>query len=431
MTYSATTEIRGQGVASAAFIDAWLCKIGEKLAKNYAPDSQYKEPPPVGEAIRRIAAECGYNSDLIAAQICKESAGWQSAIVRDKNNPSGLGAVNDNAYAGAVTFASPEAGIRATVAHLRTYVEGEGHPWWDLDPRATAVPRRNLGAVRVLSDLDGKWAYPGKGYGSGIASLANDLVTFAGQQQEAPRVSIPIRVAHATGPNLPKLPMVPKYITVHETANTGIGANAEMHRSFVENGGGSAGVSFHYCVDDHEVVEIESPNYVCWHAGDGYSGTGNRESIAIETCVNSDGNWAKTVENLAALVQTLMDRYGIAEDSVVQHNHWSGKNCPTNLRHRGWNEFKARIAGQLMTISDRLLFPETGKTLQGGFLAYWRAFGGIEVFGFPITEEIQENGMTVQYFERARFEWHPGEVPDRYDVMLGRVGAELLEAKSA
>lgn len=33
------------------------------------------------------------------------------------------------------------------------------------------------------------------------------------------------------------------------------------------------------------------------------------------------------------------------------------------------------------------------------------------------------------WFERARFEWHPGSDPARWDVMLGRVGAELLVSR--
>lgn len=37
--------------------------------------------------------------------------------------------------------------------------------------------------------------------------------------------------------------------------------------------------------------------------------------------------------------------------------------------------------------------------------------------------------MTIQWFERARFEWHPGTFPQRYDVLLGRVGAEVLAAR--
>jgi hypothetical protein len=67
-------------------------------------------------------------------------------------------------------------------------------------------------------------------------------------------------------------------------------------------------------------------------------------------------------------------------------------------------------------------YQETQHNLCAGFRAYWQMYGGVAVFGFPITEEYVENGMTVQYFERARFEWHPGEWPERFDVMLGLLG---------
>ncbi len=74
-------------------------------------------------------------------------------------------------------------------------------------------------------------------------------------------------------------------------------------------------------------------------------------------------------------------------------------------------------------------FPETGHNLCGGFRAYWERFGGLAIFGFPISEEFREvdpgTGLerTVQYFERQRFEWHPGDWPERFDVLLGRLGA--------
>jgi hypothetical protein len=32
----------------------------------------------------------------------------------------------------------------------------------------------------------------------------------------------------------------------------------------------------------------------------------------------------------------------------------------------------------------------------------------------------------VQYFERARFEYHPGSAPARFDVLAGRIGAEAI-----
>lgn len=82
--------------------------------------------------------------------------------------------------------------------------------------------------------------------------------------------------------------------------------------------------------------------------------------------------------------------------------------------------------------SGCLFFPETNHNLCGGFLAYWERFGGLPVFGYPISEEFLETDpvtgtvRTVQYFERHRFEWHPGIWPERFDVLLGRLGASLL-----
>jgi len=78
------------------------------------------------------------------------------------------------------------------------------------------------------------------------------------------------------------------------------------------------------------------------------------------------------------------------------------------------------------TSSDCVYVQATGHNLCGGFRTYWNQFGGLAVFGMPISEPFQENGVTVQYFERQRFEWHPGAWPERYDVLLGRVGAEVL-----
>ncbi len=75
-------------------------------------------------------------------------------------------------------------------------------------------------------------------------------------------------------------------------------------------------------------------------------------------------------------------------------------------------------------------FPETQHNLCAGFRAYWEAFGGLAVFGYPLSEEFVEDGTVVQYFERARFEWHPGQWPERYDVLLTRLGAEAVEAGS-
>jgi hypothetical protein len=65
-------------------------------------------------------------------------------------------------------------------------------------------------------------------------------------------------------------------------------------------------------------------------------------------------------------------------------------------------------------------FPETGHTLRSGFRDFWWDNGGLSIFGFPISEEFEEQSQTdgnvyiVQYFERNRFEWHPEFVCTEY-----------------
>lgn len=72
--------------------------------------------------------------------------------------------------------------------------------------------------------------------------------------------------------------------------------------------------------------------------------------------------------------------------------------------------------------ADRAYFAPTGHFLSYGFKAYWENHGGLAVFGYPISEEMTENGRTVQYFERARFEWWPEHRGTPYEVQLGLLG---------
>jgi hypothetical protein len=131
------------------------------------------------------------------------------------------------------------------------------------------------------------------------------------------------------------------YITIHETANTNNGADAEAHAD-LQSGGNSRDASWHYSVDDHSAYQSFGDDIQCWHAGDG-QGNGNMKSIAIEICVNKDGNFDIAVENAASLTADLMDKHNIPIGNVVQHNKWSGKNCPTYLRNGSkgisWTDF--------------------------------------------------------------------------------------------
>jgi len=69
-------------------------------------------------------------------------------------------------------------------------------------------------------------------------------------------------------------------------------------------------------------------------------------------------------------------------------------------------------------------FPDTEFTVDGDFLTFFDTYGGLEVFGYPITARFLDRGVEVQYFQNARFEAHPNN-PDPYKVQLGLLGSEL------
>jgi hypothetical protein len=76
-------------------------------------------------------------------------------------------------------------------------------------------------------------------------------------------------------------------------------------------------------------------------------------------------------------------------------------------------------------------FSQTGHGIQLGFRQFWLRNGGIPIFGFPLSEEFTEvspddgQTYTVQYFERAKFEYHP-ETPNN-SIQIARLGAQALD----
>jgi uncharacterized protein YkwD len=76
-------------------------------------------------------------------------------------------------------------------------------------------------------------------------------------------------------------------------------------------------------------------------------------------------------------------------------------------------------------------FPETGHNMWPGFATYWERRGGLRLFGYPITEPFWENGLLIQYFERARFEYHPANAGTQWEILLGRLGAEVYTGDTA
>lgn len=130
-----------------------------------------------------------------------------------------------------------------------------------------------------------------------------------------------------------------KKIYIHETDNTNKGSEADNHARLQANGN-SRQASWHWSVDDKEAVQSFTHDYQCWAAG---STKGNNEAIQIEMCVNSDGDYVKTVQNTASLVAKILKDENLTVNDVVQHNFYSGKNCPSKMRSTSapipWSSF--------------------------------------------------------------------------------------------
>jgi hypothetical protein len=79
-------------------------------------------------------------------------------------------------------------------------------------------------------------------------------------------------------------------------------------------------------------------------------------------------------------------------------------------------------------------FGPTSHNVSGVFLQYWRAHGGLAVYGYPINEARMETSTDgkeylTQWFQRSRFELHPENAGTPYEVLLGLLGRQLSEKR--
>ena len=147
-------------------------------------------------------------------------------------------------------------------------------------------------------------------------------------------------------------------------------------------------------------------------------------------------------------------------DAHTEHNWTDGKDYTVQYFERNRFEYHPEFAGTpnevllgllgvqltqtqafptvqpFQNTQDKVYVDATGHSLSEPFLSYWRNNGGLAVFGYPISEPVQEkstsDGKTylVQYFQRNRFEYHPENDP-QYQVLLGLLGKDALAMEKA
>jgi N-acetylmuramoyl-L-alanine amidase CwlA len=144
--------------------------------------------------------------------------------------------------------------------------------------------------------------------------------------------------------NRPGKRLVPTAITIHNTDNVEVGANAAAHAQYQKSADArKREISWHFTVDDQNVYQSLPINEIGWHTG---SKKGDLTSIGVAICVNTDLDVPTAYRRAALLAAVLAFQNRIkVPKRIRQHYDWSGKNCPRVLRGtpNGWQDFLTQI----------------------------------------------------------------------------------------
>lgn len=130
--------------------------------------------------------------------------------------------------------------------------------------------------------------------------------------------------------------MTPEFVVVHNTAND---ASAENEVKYMISNNNQ--VSFHFAVDDKEVVQGLPLDRNAWACGDGANGKGNRKGIQVEICYSKSGGarFDAAEKNAAKFIAQLLKERGWGVDKIKKHQDFSGKYCPHRTLDIGWASF--------------------------------------------------------------------------------------------
>lgn len=177
--------------------------------------------------------------------------------------------------------------------------------------------------------------------------------------------------------------MTAEFIVVHNTANDATAQNEVAYMI-----GNKNQVSFHYAVDDQEVVQGIPITRNTWHAGDG-NGEGNRKGISIEICYSKSGGtrFDQAEKNAAHFIATLLRERGWGIEKVKKHQDFRNKYCPHRTLDKGWNGFLQMIKSYLndipvtsssgYTVGERVRVKESATQYATGQELAWFVKGSI------------------------------------------------------
>lgn len=156
--------------------------------------------------------------------------------------------------------------------------------------------------------------------------------------------------------------MTPEFIVVHNTANDAPAANEIKYMISNDNQ-----VSFHFAVDDKEVVQGLPLDRNAWACGDGANGKGNRKGIQIEICYSKSGGarFENAEKNAAKFIAQLLKERGWGVDKVKKHQDFSNKYCPHRTLDKGWASFVNMVKDYLNELNHPVQSTQTSNISVG------------------------------------------------------------------
>lgn len=172
--------------------------------------------------------------------------------------------------------------------------------------------------------------------------------------------------------------MTAEFIVVHNTANDATAENEVAYMIRNKNQ-----VSFHYAVDDQEVVQGIPITRNAWACGDGANGKGNRKGIQVEICYSKSGGtrFDQAEKNAAHFIATLLRERQWGIEKVKKHQDFRNKYCPHRTLDKGWNGFIQMIKSYLNDIPV------------------------ISSSGFKVGEKVRVKGSATQYATGQALAW--------------------------
>lgn len=161
---------------------------------------------------------------------------------------------------------------------------------------------------------------------------------------------------------------------------------------------------------------IKGPFLAYWQKLGGYPVFGN----PLSEVYTQDGLQVQLFEQ--ALLENHPDKAGQPGEISLG---FLGRELAQAQKLTGSNPAFAPVTGPGSNAAEEFI-PETGHTLAEPFKSFWFGNGLVKFLGYPISQAFDQDGLSVQYFERGRLEYNPATKAVNYsnsgDLLVAAAG---------